>query len=51
MNTEDIMDAKTDLTKLPDGFNAILPMLDFLPDEQSKMAFLGAFTYVISLIG
>lgn len=41
----------TDLTKFPDGFMALMPMLSFLPDEDAKMGLLVGFTFVASMIG
>ena len=42
--------AHPDYTKYPEGHEALLPMLDFLPDEESKYGLLAGFTMLMSLM-
>lgn len=47
MNNEN---EKIDYTKFPDGIEALKPMLDFLPDEETKEGLLAGFTLFLSLM-
>ncbi len=44
------MEEKKDYTKYPEGFEALKPMLDFLPDEQTKEGLLAGFTLFLALM-
>ena len=44
------MSEKKDYTKLPEGFEALKPMLDFLPNEEAKEGLLAGFTMFLSLM-
>lgn len=39
-----------DYTKFPEGFEALKPMLSFLPSEEMKDGLLAGFTWFLSLM-
>ncbi len=39
-----------DLTKWPEGHEALKPVLDFLPNDEAKNALLAGFTLFLSLM-
>ena len=41
---------KVDLTKLPEGHEALKPMLFFLPNDEAKQGLLNGFTLFLSLM-
>ncbi len=44
------MSEQIDYTKFPDGFEALKPMLGFLPNEEAKEGLLAGFTLFLSLM-
>ncbi|MFZ7121945.1 MAG: hypothetical protein ACOWWH_13480 [Eubacteriaceae bacterium] len=44
------MNKKVDLTKYPEGHEALKTMLDFLPTEEIKQELLDGFTLFLSLM-
>ena len=44
------MNEKIDYTKFPEGFEALKPMLDFLPNDEIKEGLLAGFTLFLALM-
>lgn len=50
MDENELKDLDLDLTKLPEGHEALKPMLDFLPNDEAKEGLLAGFTLFLSLM-
>lgn len=44
------MSEKVDYTKYPEGHEALIPMLSFLPNDEMKYGLLAGFTLFLSLM-
>lgn len=47
---KEVIQETTDYTKLPAGHEVLKPMLDFLPDEETKEGLLAGFTMFMSIM-
>lgn len=44
------MNEDIDYTKFPQGFEALMPMLEFLPNDEEKFGLLAGFTLFLALM-
>lgn len=50
MICEEKTNDKVDLTKYPEAFEALKPMLQFLPNEEAKEGLLVGFTFFMAMM-